>query len=82
MASVGHDGSLRIWDLNTMQVINVIEDKQSKDQNDKLINSIAWQYNPRKPQEELLCFCTSAGYVKLVDIKKNKILAGVQCIPT
>lgn len=34
MASVGFDGTIRIWNLNTMSVIQVIEDKTSKAAND------------------------------------------------
>jgi hypothetical protein len=33
MASVGYDNSIRLWDLDQMKVINIIEDKQMK--NDK-----------------------------------------------
>jgi hypothetical protein len=34
MASVGYDNSVRIWDLNLMKVVNIIEDKNSKNEND------------------------------------------------
>ena len=34
MASVGYDNSVRIWDLNHMKVVNIIEDKNSKNEND------------------------------------------------
>jgi hypothetical protein len=30
MATVGYDNSVRIWDMNGMNVINIIEDKMSK----------------------------------------------------
>jgi hypothetical protein len=42
MASVGHDNSLRIWNIDEMKVVNIIEDKVSKKDNDNKINSLAW----------------------------------------
>lgn len=34
MATVGYDNSVRIWDMNEMNVISIIEDKQSKNDKD------------------------------------------------
>lgn len=34
MASVGYDNSVRIWDLNQMKVVQIIEDKASKKERD------------------------------------------------
>jgi WD40 repeat protein len=42
MATCGFDGSVRIWDMNTMEVVNIIEDKASKKEKDNQINSLAW----------------------------------------
>jgi WD40 repeat protein len=44
MASVGFDGTIRVWDMNTMSVISVIEDRTSINDKDKKIYSLAWQY--------------------------------------
>lgn len=35
MASVGYDNSIRIWDLNEMKVTSIIEDRQTKIDQDK-----------------------------------------------
>jgi WD40 repeat protein len=34
MASCGFDGTLRIWDINCMQVVTVLEDRTSKKDKD------------------------------------------------
>jgi hypothetical protein len=34
MATVGYDNSIRIWDLNEMVVVNIIEDRGSKGEKD------------------------------------------------
>jgi hypothetical protein len=34
MATVGYDNSIRIWDLNEMIVVNIIEDRGSKGEKD------------------------------------------------
>lgn len=34
MGSCGYDGTLRIWNLQTMQVVSVLEDRQSKKERD------------------------------------------------
>ena len=34
MASCGFDGTVRIWDINCMQVVTVLEDRTSKKEKD------------------------------------------------
>jgi WD40 repeat protein len=42
MASVAYDNTVRIWNLDEMRVVNVIEDKTSKREFDYKINTLAW----------------------------------------
>lgn len=42
MATVGYDNSIRIWDMNEMNVVNIIEDRNSKGEKDNQINALAW----------------------------------------
>ena len=74
MASIGYDGSIRVWNVETMQMVNVIEDKASKVDKDQKINALAWQREVSAPNEEILCIGTAAGILKMIDVKKNKIL--------
>jgi|LauGreDrversion4_2_1035121.scaffolds.fasta_scaffold504781_1 WD40 repeat protein len=78
MASVGYDNSVRIWDLNTMQVTAIIEDKGSKIEKDYQINSLSWSLYSK---EELLCIVTVAGFVKVIDVKKGKIVSKIHVSP-
>ena len=43
MATVGYDNSVRIWDMNEMNVISIIEDRTSKGEKEGQINALAWQ---------------------------------------
>ncbi len=78
MATVGYDNSIRLWDMSTMNVINIIEDKQSKNDKDGQINALAWEKVQAKKKEEVLAIGTSAGLVKIIDTKKNKVLHRLQ----
>ena len=74
MATVGYDNSVRIWDMDEMNVISIIEDKQNKGvDKDDHINSLSWAYLQHNQNDEILMLGTSAGYVKIVDVKKSKV---------
>ena len=74
MASVGYDNSVRIWDLSTMQVTLVIEDKASKTERDGQINALSWS----PTSEDILCIGTVSGKVKIVDTRRSKVTAWLE----
>lgn len=78
MATVGYDNSVRIWDMNEMNVINIIEDRTSKGEKDCQINALAWQPIIQTPGEEILVIGTAGGYVKIIDVKRNKVVQKIQ----
>lgn len=79
MATVGYDNSVRIWNVNEMNVISIIEDKTNKAiEKDGHINALSWAYTVANPSDEILMVGTSAGYVKIIDAKKNKVVSKVQ----
>ena len=77
MATVGYDNSIRIWDMNEMTVLSIIEDRNYRGDKDCQINALAWQPVQHNPGDEILCVGTAAGFVKIIDAKKSKVLAKV-----
>lgn len=56
-----------------MAVITVIEDKSNKSEKDGYINTLAWM--PGQTKEEFVCIGTVTGLLKIIDVKRNKIVA-------
>jgi WD40 repeat protein len=42
LVSIGYDGSVRVWNVETMQMTYVFEDKTTKNEKDQKINAVAW----------------------------------------
>ncbi len=61
-----------------MSVINIIEDKSFKGDKDQQINALSWCITANINKEELLAIGTAAGWVKIIDAKKNKIVTKLQ----
>lgn len=74
MATVGYDNSVRLWDMNEMNVTAIIEDRMHRGEKDCQINALAWSPIQNSPGEEILCVGTAAGYAKIIDCKKNKVI--------
>ena len=60
-----------------MTVISIIEDKSFKGEKDQQINALSWCITSNANKEEILAVGTSAGWVKIIDAKKNKIVAKI-----
>ena len=65
-----------------MAVEHIIEDKGSKiiiDRDDQ-INALSWC---PEPTEQLICIGTVAGWLKIIDVKKNKVVTRLDiCVYT
>ena len=71
MASVGFDNSVRLWDLTSISVTNVFEDKGAKTESEGQINSLSWHPDTK---DEVVCIGTVTGLLKVIDLKKNRVL--------
>jgi WD40 repeat protein len=81
MASCGFDGYLRIWDLGSLELDAMIEDRTAKGL-DKVLQSIAWcPIKPKPGQKDtfssLCAVATSEAKVKLFDTSRNKVIQSV-----
>lgn len=45
MATVGYDNSVRLWDMNEMNVVSIIEDRTHRGEKDCQINALVWSPN-------------------------------------
>ena len=43
---------------------------------------MSWAYIQHNPNDEILMIGTSAGYVKIIDVRKGKVLAKLQVSAT
>ena len=82
MASVGFDGYLRVWDLKTLQLECMIEDRFAKGP-EKVLQSLAWcphlpKVNEKDQMTTLCAVATSAGTVKLIDTARNKVIQTIE----
>jgi WD40 repeat protein len=60
--------------MDSRSVVSVFEDKAAaKNQRECQINALAW--SPSSP--ELLCTGSVAGILKIIDFKKNKVIAKI-----
>lgn len=78
LASVAFDNSIRVWDLQSNSLKHMFEDRQAKNEQDKVIMCLSW-YNSAKitdndPAKKLCLVGTAHGVLKLVDLDKNKII--------
>lgn len=60
-----------------MAVVHVIEDKNSKTEKDGQINALSWQ-KKQHHGDELLAIATVSGLLKIVDVKRNRIIARME----
>ena len=70
MVTVGFDGILRTWNANTMELGNVIEDKNAKTVKENKYNCVAFSTT----NKDLLVIGNIVGEIKLVDTKKQKVM--------
>ena len=83
MASCGFDGFVRIWNLKTMEMDAMMEDRASKGR-ERVHQSIAWYPNSQGTKDNLsslLAVATSTGSIKLFDTAKNRVIQALQIDP-
>lgn len=74
MVSVSFDGSVRLWDLHTMQCKSIWDEQQNKKltETEGILMSVAW-IPTKEPEKNLIAIGTAAGIIKLVDLDRNRV---------
>lgn len=75
MASCSYDGTIRIWDSNTLKLLNVCDTNfnslQAKSTK-KIIYCISWH-----PELPIFCITTVNGNLMIYDSRRGKMLGGI-----